>query len=108
MIEKSSPNLESKTSSIIEEISAVAMPTSCGEYSFAASIQKMKPKPADEMDVSMMKREFLMRGSLRWYPISALVFGIAIFMQAPRLQPQTVPPPEAIASTDMRPQQAKP
>ena len=30
IIEKSSPNLESNTSSIIEEIRAVAIPTSCG------------------------------------------------------------------------------
>ena len=43
----------------------------------------MLPLLADEIAVSMMKREFLMRGSWRWYCISAFVFGIAIFMQAP-------------------------
>ena len=65
MIEKSSPNLESKTSRAIEEMSAVAIPTSSFGQNFAASIQKMKPKPEEVIDVSMMKREFLKRGSRR-------------------------------------------
>jgi hypothetical protein len=37
------------------------------------------------MDVSMMKREFLRRGSRRWCRISALVFGIAILIRVPNL-----------------------
>jgi len=40
----------------------------------------MLPLPAEEIAVNMMKREFRRRGSWRWYWISALVFGIAIFM----------------------------
>ena len=108
IIEKSSPNRESRTSSIIEAISAVAVPTSCGEYSFAASIQKMKPKPADEVDVSRIKKEFLRRGSRRWCFISVRVFGIIIIIPAPQPQSQIDRFLEAHISPHTRPQQAKP
>ena len=42
--------------------------------------EKMLPLPAEEIAVNIMKMEFLRRGSRRWYFISALVFGIAIFI----------------------------
>jgi len=63
MIEKSSPSLEISISNVIEEIRAVAIPTSFAELNFAASIQKIKPKPAPEMDVRIMKNEFINNGS---------------------------------------------
>ena len=63
IIEKSNPNLEINISNPIEDISAVAIPTSSTGYNFAASIQKIKPNPAPEIEVSMMKNEFLNNGS---------------------------------------------
>jgi len=44
----------------------------------------MLPLPEPDIAVSMMKMEFLRRGSRRWYWISALVFGIAIFIHIPQ------------------------
>jgi hypothetical protein len=57
--EKSKPSLESITIRFMEEIKAVAIPTSSLGYNFAASIQKMKPNPAEVKEVNIMKNEFL-------------------------------------------------
>ncbi|MCC7554551.1 MAG: hypothetical protein KO254_00295 [Methanoculleus marisnigri] len=52
MIEKSKPTFARRTIRLIEEIRAVAIPTSCGVYIFAAAIQKMNPKNALDRYVS--------------------------------------------------------
>jgi hypothetical protein len=64
IIATSRPNLERRMMRLIEDISAVAIPTSSFGYSLAARTQKKKPNAADEREVSIMKNEFLYRGSL--------------------------------------------
>jgi hypothetical protein len=54
MIEKSKPTFAKRTTKLMEEIKTVAIPTSCGVYSFAATIQKMNPKSALDIFVSKM------------------------------------------------------
>lgn len=71
----SRPSLEMRMSRPIDEIRAVAMPTSSCVYNFAASIQKIRPKPAAENEVSMMKMEFLYNGSLRYRRRSSKFLG---------------------------------
>jgi hypothetical protein len=53
------PKFDSETSRSIDEISAIAIPTSSIGYTFAASIQKMKPKPTLARELRIMKKEFL-------------------------------------------------
>jgi len=54
IIEKSRPTFAKRTIRLMEEIKAVAIPTSCGVYNFAAMIQKTNPKSALDIFVSKM------------------------------------------------------
>jgi hypothetical protein len=72
MMEKSKPSLEKRTTSPMEDIRPVAIPTSSTVYSFAAIIQKKKPHTALNVLVIAMKNEFLKRGSLANLAIARL------------------------------------
>ena len=63
--EKSRPNPESITSIIIDEIIAVAIPTSFVGYNLAARIQKIRPNPDVVNEVSIREIEFLYNGSFK-------------------------------------------
>lgn len=65
IIEASRPNFASIMISPMDEMIAVAVPTSSVAYVLAASTQNMNPKPALERDASMMNMELLNRGSCK-------------------------------------------
>jgi hypothetical protein len=58
-METSRPNLERRKMRFIEDIKAVAIPTSPFRYNLAAIIQKKNPMAADEREEIIMKNEFL-------------------------------------------------